>query len=271
MAEDKRLKHINFLKKVGFLIRYNDLELYHGRCGNGKAWSINVDFDNSADVNRDNIMGIPCLCVASYPIAESYAKGASLSGMTGEVCVYKIVSDDDALIADESFNVGKLSEGDAIKFFQAIRALSKGRLRSFLTQEQFILSEVEKEYGLEGLIDEECESVICEKIRRKCGNVDNGVVRKVVGAINASLSFERMPVTTISDFVFVQKDRRCFFPAGGRKYSFNQNLIRYILDKNNIISLKKRTFLKENNNVVYIFGLNKVKIDEMQREEEMQK
>ena len=264
----KRDKCINFLKKVGFLIRYNDLELYHGRCGNGEDWSIKNDFDNSSNVSRDNIMGIPCLCVASYSIAESYANGASLGGRSGKPCVYKIISkNDESLVVDEKFSVNKLSEGEVIKFYQAVRTLIGGKLKGFLAEDEVVLDEIVGSF--DGWIDYETEGLLCKKLSAKCGNVDKNAVKKAVGAFNAKISLESRPVRIMSDFVFASKEKRDFFTSGGKAYSFNQEFVRYVLECNNIIGLKKKAFSSDSGNIVYIFNLNGVIADEIEKDREL--
>ena len=114
----KKEKHLNFLKKVGFLIDYDKLKLYHGRGQTSNdEWHVRKDIDNSFNANPNNIMGVPCLCVASYGIAESYAKGATMNGRSGTMEIHEIVSSDDkSLIVNEKFSINKLSENEAIKF-----------------------------------------------------------------------------------------------------------------------------------------------------------
>ena len=263
VVNSKKEKHINFLKKIGFLLNYNDLDLYHGRSQTAdEEWHIRTDVDNSSSVEKDNIMGIPCLCVASYDVAENYARGTSLGGRNGVMSVYKIVStDEDSLIAIEKFNVNKLSPNDTIKFFQAIQALTQGSLNGFfkkLNISDMIILEIKRLCGNSKLISQTDEEIIFNNLLNEGFEIDTKLINKIVGAINSKILFNKLPVITVSDFVFLEKGKRDYVTSGGEKYSVNHELIKYIMDVNNIIGLKKKVFAGINDDIVYVFNLSKI-------------
>lgn len=258
----KKEKHINFLKKIGFLIAYNSLELYHGRRQEtNEDWFVRSDIDNSFDKNRNNIMGIPCLCVASYAVAESYAKGSSFDDPS-KMKIYEIVStDENALIINEKFNINKLSENDVLKFYQAIQSLTSGALKSYLNtlnSSELVLAEIDKKSNEYELISEVGEAEIYNRMISNGKRVSKDLVNKVVGAINSQINFQHLPMMTISSYVFDTRKKRNSVPSGGQKYPINQDYIRSILDRNNIIGINKKAFSGSNDYIVYVFNLSKV-------------
>lgn len=268
--KSKKEKHLNFLKKVGFLTKYNDLELYHGRVkskNETKAWKVRLDIDNSSKTTRDNIMGIPCLCVANYSVAEAYAKGSSLDGRSGESEIHEIVSlDDDSLIVNEKFKIGRLSQSELEKFHNAIKSLSRGSIEKYcknIDNAEFILNEIKLNFGYDSIISMQDELIIFDNINKKGINVSERSIEKIVGAVNAYNWFNHMPIMAISDYVFLQGEKRKVFTSGGHIYNQNLDIIRNIFDINNIIALEKKSFSSERDHIVYVFNLNKIKAKEM--------
>ena len=271
---EKRIKAVEYLKKTGFLINYNNLELYHGRAKmpNEKNWFVKSDVDNSHNTTRDNIMGVPCLCVASFDIAESYAKGASLGGRSGNMEIHEIVSlDNDALIVNEKFKLGKLSQNELIKFYAAIRSLSKGSVKNYcknIKNADLVLNEIKSSFGYDSIISMGDELVIFDNLNKQGVNVSEKSIEKIVGAINAYNWFNNMPVMAVSDYVFLQGEKREVFTSGGYLYRQDLGLIRQIFDNNNIIALKKKSFSAEKDHIVYVFNLSKVQTAEVVQREE---
>ena len=112
---------INKLIKMGMLIPFDEnIELYHGRAREqGEAeWFVNPGFDNAGNnTNNGNIMGIPCLCVASKNIAEKYAHCRTAGGLFGEGSVHRIIPIQRGFyIFNENFNSQNLDEKQKFKF-----------------------------------------------------------------------------------------------------------------------------------------------------------
>lgn len=266
---EKRKNAIEYLKRIGFLIVYNDLELYHGRVkskGELKKWKVQVDVDNSSKAIRDNIMGIPCLCVANHDIAEAYAKGTSLNGMAGEGEIHEIIAlDNESLIVNEKFKLGKLSQKELDKFYNAIKSLSKGSVKKYckdINNGDLILSQIKESFGDKSMISVQDEALILDNLNKQGYIISEAAVQNVVGAINAYNWFNNMPVMAVSDYVFLQGDKRNVFTSGGHIYNQNLELIRQIFDTNNIIALKKKNFSSEKDHIVYVFNLEKVQTAE---------
>jgi len=273
---EKRNNAIEYLKKIGFLINYNDLELYHGRvkCQGEEDWFVKSNIDNSHKTTRDNIMGVPCLCVASYDIAEAYARGTSLEGRSGKSEIHEIVALDNAsLIVDEGFKLGKLSENELRKFYNAIYALSKGVLKKYVANidnSDDILNEIQQCYGVKYMLSVQDEAVIFDNLCKKGVSVSEKTIEKIVGAINSNDWFNSMPIMAVSDYVFALDKQRKTFPSGGYIYSQNMDIIRAIFDTNKIIALKKKNSISSSlsNNIVYVFNLNKVQtIEKIENQE----
>ncbi len=259
----KRQKRLNFLKKVGFLIRYNDLELYHGRSSFAEEdWCVRTDVDNSHSANANNIMSVPCLCVASYCVAESYARGTSLDGRAGTMKIHEIVSiDDESLIINQKFNPNKLTEAESIKFFQAIKGVTSGVLKNLFAQSEdalWIISklrEISREFHL---IEESKEKEIFQMFCKENPTLCMETAQQVVGAINTQLYFQYFPVMMASNHVFDDKDHQKFMNAGGGRFRLNQDYLRCLFDKNNIIAIEKKKFSGSSDHIVYVFNLSKV-------------
>ena len=273
-ANEKKQKAIDYLKKIGFLVNYNDLELYHGRVKmpGENDWFVKNNVDNSNNKTRDNIMGVPCLCVANYDIAESYAKGSSLNGQSGKMEIHEIVSlDYNSLIVNEKFKLGRLSQNDLTKFYSAIRSLSKGSVKNYckdIDNYEFILNEIKSSFGFDSIISMQDELVIFDNINKQGVCVSEKSIEKIVSAINAYNWFNCMPVMAVSDYVFLQGEKRNCFPSGGYLYRQDLGLIRKIFDDNNIIALEKKSFSSDRDHIVYVFNLDKVQsLEHLQKDE----
>ena len=259
----KKQKHISFLRKVGFLMRFNDLELYHGRSGAPEEdWCVKTDIDNSHSENSNNIMSVPCLCVASFSIAESYARGTSLNGMTGKMKIHEIVAtDDDALVINEKFDVNKLKDGEAIKFFQAIEGMTSGVLKKFFEQSEnglWLIGKLRETQQEFRLIEESRENEIFQVFSEENRALDLETVENVVSAINTQLYFQRFPLMMASNHVFDDDAQRKFMNAGGMRFRLNQDYLRFLFDQNNVIALNKKKYSGVNDYIVYVFNLGKV-------------
>ena len=276
---EKKKKHINYLKKIGFLISYNDLDLYHGRAKQANEtedWKIKVDYDNSCNVVRDNIMGIPCLCVASYNVAEAYADGTTLGGRTAKKEVHKIVSlDDEAFIVNQTFGLPKVSNNELERFFAAIQFLAGDSLNKYVMVADNsenavnVLIEIINSYKNRFLLSTDDEDKILNSLLNKGIEISQEEVSKIVGAYNTNGLFTRMPVETVSDFVFEQGDKRNKLKGSGEEYSLNQDLVKLIMKRNNIIGIKKKNRLEVTENIVYIFDLENVQSEEKIEKQEL--
>ena len=260
--QEKKEKYLNYLVKIGFLIKYNNLELYHGRCEKeGESWQVRSDIDNSFNVTRDNIMGIPCLCVASYDVAQSYASGTSLGGRTGKMKVYKVVClDDVSFVINESFDIDKFSGKDRLKFIQEMQAFAQGALRSYcnkLENGSSILQEITASLNKEDCIYQKDEDRIIDDLNVK-GYLDKEVIKKVCGAINSNSVFIKDPIQSSSRYVFGKQDERTVGVNKNNKFTLNQDLVSLIMKKNNIIGLKKKNRAGFDQNIVYVFNMAKV-------------
>ena len=219
---NKKDKYISYFKNVGFLIDFNDMDLYHGRTqANDDKWEIITDFNNSHSVNQDNIMNIPCLCVASHDIAESYARGTSLNGRSGKMMVYKIVAEEGSFVVNENLDIEKFSENEKFKFNNAVQSFFNGTLSKYL----------------EGKTTKEDQ----------------------LKALKTHESMVKNPTKTVSDYVFNLDDEK-----------IDSEYLELLLKRRNIIGIKKkdRTIESKNKDIVYVFDLSKVKVQEPEIEVE---
>jgi len=122
----------------------------------------------------------------------------------------------------------------------------------------WILNEIREKYQDLTLISEAEEKSIYQILMRKNPDISPELLGVVVGAINSNIYFQRAPIMMASNYLFDNPSQRKFLTAGGQKFRLNQEYIRQIFDKNNIIALKKKKFSEDNDDIVYIFNMSKV-------------
>ena len=275
---EKRKNAIEYLKKIGFIFNYSDFDLYHGRVKKKDElddWKVEPNIDNSHSKNRDNIMAIPCLCVASHDIAEAYASGTSLNGQNGEMQIHEIVSlDDESLMIDEGVNINKLTQNQLVKFYSAIRCFSKGVLGKYcksLDDIDIIKEQIKANFSDRMMLSVQDESEILSNLKKQGVEVKKEDVEKVVGTINTYNWFNNMPLQAIETYLFALGEKRTFVKSGGFLYRQNQELVKEIFDANNIIAVKRKNpaSASKTDNIVYVFNLEKVQTAEKVNSVEM--
>lgn len=100
--KSEKYQAIKELTDLGLLRRLDDVELFHGRAGNGDPWKVKPDFDNSDNnTAHRNIHNIPALdTTINREIAEEFASARSFWS-EGDPEVHKISSEDqDACVID---------------------------------------------------------------------------------------------------------------------------------------------------------------------------
>ena len=100
--QSEKHQAVKELIDVGLLRRLDDVELFHGRAGNGDPWEVKPDFDNSDNnTAHSNIHSIPALdTTINRGVAEEFATARSSWGR-GNPEVHEISSEDrDACVID---------------------------------------------------------------------------------------------------------------------------------------------------------------------------
>ena len=117
------------LAEIGVFKKISDLELYHGRAGDGSGnWKVQSSFDNAGNkTGNNNINGRPALNTGSYETARDFsAARARRKGGVAEV--HKIESlDPDAMIIDLSA-LSQLSEDERKEAKQLLFDISPGAM-----------------------------------------------------------------------------------------------------------------------------------------------
>ena len=103
VEQTKQHQAMQYLVKVGIFKKAKDLDLFHGRAGDGtNTWRVDPSFDNSGNkTGNHNINKKPVLHTSNFDTAHQFSVARSAyTPESGEV--YRIVSEDpDAVIVDE--------------------------------------------------------------------------------------------------------------------------------------------------------------------------
>lgn len=129
--EDKRKQALDTLVRLGVAQYVKDIDLYHGRAGDGTDWEVIPDFKNGGNsTNNHNVSAINGLYTADEAIAKRFAM-ARTSASTPNPEVHKIVStDDSAIIFNLSFKPTTLSKEEKKEFLNAMKILNEIGLTS---------------------------------------------------------------------------------------------------------------------------------------------
>ena len=105
---------------AGILKKVSDLELYHGRAGDGKPWHVEASFNNSGNATGNrNINQKPALNTSYQNVAVDFAN-ARARKKGGQAEVHRIVSGDpDATIVDLSAHVSFEDNERAVQMMRA--------------------------------------------------------------------------------------------------------------------------------------------------------
>ncbi len=92
---DGNIKKIEAYQKLidkGIFLKLSDLDIFHGRKGDGSKWSVDPSFDNGADATGNcNVNKIPALNAGSFETAKAFAESrAMIKGGSPEI--HKIIS-----------------------------------------------------------------------------------------------------------------------------------------------------------------------------------
>lgn len=133
---------IEFLVRIGVLIPFKDVKLYHGRTSRfdepGKEWVVDPRFNNAGNnTGNYNVNSISVLSTAEFDVAKDFAdsrnaeaylsRGEKIDPKTSQVI--RIASADPAaMIFNDEFKVENLPQTDRNKVYAALKALSTSRL-----------------------------------------------------------------------------------------------------------------------------------------------
>ncbi len=201
----EHIKAIETLQNAGILIPISQLDIYHGRSGDGKKWKIEgVDNANNNTGHR-NVNNIPALHASDESVATRFAYRRAINEH-GAPEVHQIASlDPDASIFNRDFDWSSLSdeesrlaqdairktlprifEGSPLKF-EDRHVVDRLSLRDFTTNRTYggyISKQMVEEYAKKNEISLELSEQICGAINARSflGNMPQALMRQVVDA-----------------------------------------------------------------------------------------
>jgi len=124
--EEKRQKAIETLARLGVVKYVKDMNLYHGRAGDGKDWEVVPNFNNAGNATgNSNINKVSGLYTGSIDTAQKFANARAYKPYQNAE-VHKIVSnDEDAIVFDFLFDKKSLSEDEKKEYLDAMEILTK--------------------------------------------------------------------------------------------------------------------------------------------------
>ena len=123
--EYEKKKAIAILVSLGAAKYVRDLDLYHGRAGDGGHWEVSPAFNNgSNNTGNHNVYSVSGLYSGDYETAKEFAEKRVARGNGSVAEVHKIVSiNKDAIIFDFSFDKSKLTEEEKNMYYSALNTL----------------------------------------------------------------------------------------------------------------------------------------------------
>lgn len=124
--EDKRKQAMQTLVDMGAFKYAKDLEMFHGRAGDGSPWEVDPKFNNAGSLfGGSNIHEVNALYTSNKDVARAYAYSrAQASDYIDLSEVHKIVAlDDDAVLANMNFNPEYLDPEDKELFNKSVETL----------------------------------------------------------------------------------------------------------------------------------------------------
>ena len=171
----KRDEAIHKLVELGMMKYVKDMDVYHGRAGNGSGWKVNPNFNNAGNnTGNRNVSKISVLYTSELDVAKRFAR-ARRTQVNPQTEIYKIVpQSSDYVIFDTTFDIKNLTTRQITEFQHAMRILTQVPILK-LSPIQFeyrgaypyIKKEIQRkfaqlEYGLfkDGDINEICNNLI---------------------------------------------------------------------------------------------------------------
>lgn len=181
IRQSEQYRAVKCLENFGIFRAAEELDLWHGRAGDGTNWEVKPSFNNASDnTGNYNINKIPALNTSNYSVAKEFSEARAYGDKSSEV--HKIISDDpDAVIIDGRNSV--LSAEERKEARNAIMTLSlpitEGAPLSFKHRhdlERVDLSDFINQYGV--MFKEDISD-----LKRTIG-IDEDLIMHVGSAIN---------------------------------------------------------------------------------------
>lgn len=279
ISQQRRQEAIDFFVKIGLLIPFDSLELYHGRSrkpGEDGEWVVDPNFNNSNNATGNgNINGIPALSTGEKSLAEKFAKERSRYSGTPEL--HKIESTiDNALILNRGFDFRKLTPEETRKYLEYAKWLNPNVSKYAPVDFEYR----DKANTVYNVINEYWANVmrkdrykyfsykdvdkIFEMVVAKDPSITKDLVIDIVGAANAKVMLQVNPASALTHFAITRekKDRERFdLPGSIEKGPLNLDYIASWAKSIGVVGVKSSVSsatLDEDIEAYYIFDLNSI-------------
>jgi len=120
----KRDKAMHMLAKLGAVKFIDNLEMFHGRAGDGSMWEVKSQFNNAGNSSgHHNLFNVSGLYAGTLPVAQRFASARSAAVGTPEI--HKIVGKEEGLVLiNMHFSYSKLNPTQKEEYKQALRILN---------------------------------------------------------------------------------------------------------------------------------------------------
>ena len=126
IEQGEKYQAMQALLELGICRKVSDLELYHGRAGDGKRWRVEPGYDNAGNnTGNYNINKIPALNTGGYDVAKEFSEARALY-RGGNSEIHQIVSSDpDAMVI--ASGLPDFDESDRKRAYKAFAVLDRKR------------------------------------------------------------------------------------------------------------------------------------------------
>jgi len=283
LFENKRRQAIDILVKLGVASYLRELNLYHGRAGDGSAWEIDPRFDN-ADNNTGNrnVYKVSGIYASEKSIAEQFASARAYNGKTPEV--HKIVGvEENAIVFNLGFNISTLTPDQMKEYRWACSVLGNfGITRNNPIKFEHRggwdiainkFKEVQARLKTQSLSRENAESIIAElaqdsEIRKIFyGRRDlSTFVYDVIGAYNAKILVSSHPLFAIKRYIKGATEFE-FSNIPNQVYPINSSYLSAWCSANHVVGAKTKVDSATLNKTIdtwHLFDVKKIMTEKQQ-------
>ena len=242
--QTKQQQAMHYLSQLGVAKKLNQLNLYHGRAGDGYSyWQVDPKYNNAGNnTGNRNINEIPALNTASFEVANQFATARSRdSASTAEI--HRITSEDpDAVILDADA-LSELNREQRINAEVAIARtlldVTEGSPLAF--ENRHMLNRI-RATGFANKDDLMYRGDV-SKLSRQLG-LDEAVIEQVGSAINTGLLLSRGELKQLCDaFMDNQSSVTVYTPDGEmRSVPINHEYLANWFRENHIVGYRRGVF-----------------------------
>jgi len=268
---------MNALVKLGAVEYVRNLDLYHGRAGDGSQWKVEVDYNNSGnETGHYNLHDVSGLYVGSKNVAEEFSLARAGGKHVPET--HKIVSlDADAVVFNANFSTSELNDEEKQAFYSAMKVLTSFTV-SELDPLQFEYkdawdivvkksNDVRKRLGI-NQISRKAEKIIIEELKQdkniqKIFNFSTRSLNKcicdIISAFNTKIFLNYYPSYAIDSYL--QGDKVIKYSDSNEEYLFNSKYVSAWCFNNHIVGYQQKVdsaTLKKTIKMCHMFDTKKI-------------